>query len=87
MSGKLSDPPDMIWGRIESGPGGATTPLIQGLTPLGGAMEQPTNPKATVRKVCGAWFADCPCGFMWTSRFHRIALLMATTHTHWCEVA
>lgn len=45
------------------------------------ATETPTT-KAIIRKAAGKWRVTCPCGFTWTSRFHRLALLMATSHGH-----
>lgn len=40
--------------------------------------------RATVRKdpADGKWLAECPCGFVWHTTWHRIAVLMITTHRH-----
>lgn len=69
-------------GTNKDGPGGALTPFVQGLTPIGGAMEQSTNPKTTVRKCADRWIVSCPCGFEWRTRWHRLALILATSHEH-----
>ena len=76
-----------LGGTNESGPGGAPTPLLQDLTPLGGAMDQLTQSKTTVRKAAGKWRVDCPCGFTWRSREHRLALRLAIWHEHRKAVA
>ena len=41
--------------------------------------EQPPN-RTTVRKFAGRWITECPCGLLWHSNHHRIALLFAVAH-------
>ena len=50
----------------------------------GVSMTKPTRPRTTVRRNAqtGLWIVDCPCGFVWGSRLHRLALLLATEHVH-----
>ena len=40
------------------------------------------NPKITVRKCADRWQVSCPCGFEWRTRWHRLALILATGHEH-----
>ena len=41
--------------------------------------EQPPN-RTIVRKIAGVWFTTCPCGFLWRSTHHRLALMFAVGH-------
>jgi len=50
-------------------------------------MDQLTQSKTTVRKAAGKWRVDCPCGFTWRSREHRLALRLAIWHEHRKAVA
>lgn len=72
-----------IGAQKESGPGGAINTVAPGPNPAqGGAMEEFTNSRTTVRKAAGKWVVDCPCGFSWHTAWHRIAILLATNHQH-----
>ena len=41
---------------------------------------RPTANRTIVRKLAGAWFTACPCGYLWRSTHHRLALLFAVEH-------
>ena len=41
---------------------------------------RPTANRTIVRKLAGAWFTTCPCGYLWRSTHHRLALLFAVEH-------
>lgn len=77
-------------GRVnESGPGaGALTPgSSRGLTAdKERLMVDSTPPKPRVycdRTHKRPWIADCPCGFLWRSRWWDVTLRMALHHTHY----
>ena len=74
-------------GVNESGPGGAGNTVVRGLTAdKERLMVDSTPPKPRV--YCDLthkrpWIADCPCGFLWRSRWWDVALRMALHHTHY----
>lgn len=46
-------------------------------------VDESTAPRKTlVRKHAGLWYWVCPCGFHGSTRFHRLALLLAVAHSH-----
>jgi len=47
-------------------------------------IPNPTKPRVVrdVTQPDRPWHVTCPCTFEWHSEHHRIALLLATEHTH-----
>lgn len=43
--------------------------------------------KPAIHKKACRWEVVCPCGFTWTTRFHRLAVLFAIEHAHQIEVS
>ena len=43
--------------------------------------------KPSVHRSAGRWTVNCPCGFTWRTRHHRLAVLFAVEHAHRVEVA
>lgn len=47
-------------------------------------MSHPSQDRTLVRQSHAdrTWLVECPCGFTWHTRWHRLALLMAVNHHH-----
>ena len=41
-----------------------------------------THTRVHIRKIADRWHIDCPCGFTWRTRWHRLALRLAMGHKH-----
>ena len=50
------------------------------------ALSVPSR-KPSVHRSAGRWAVNCPCGFTWRTRHHRLAVLFAVKHAHRVEVA
>lgn len=45
-------------------------------------MHQRTPEKTSVSKHGGHWLVSCPCGYIWHTDHHRLAVLFAVEHAH-----
>ena len=49
------------------------------------ALSVPSR-RPSVHRSAGRWAVNCPCGFTWRTRHHRLAVLIAVEHAHRVEV-
>lgn len=78
---------DMLGGDAKAAPAGNRGLFRQPSLELSGGiglMSHPSQDRTLVRQSHAdrTWLVECPCGFTWHTRWHRLALLMAVNHHH-----